>query len=277
MQVSLSTACLYIYPLRKTFELAQRAGFDGVELVIGPEVEWRGGDYVRRLSQEYALPVLSVHPPLYGYPGWQKLHRSIEPYLDKALALTRAVGAPLLVLHMPHARRFDGPIGRGFVDKLVTTRERMNGSGPLLALENSSKFRERDSNLILRTLPELRAFANAYDFPMTLDTAHAGTWNQDLIQALDYFDGRLMNVHLSDLRAVSPWVMQHPPLHSYLRQHQMPGSGYLPLRDFLRELKARGYRGPITYEVSPLSLQFWSPRRVEANLRACVDFVRETG
>ena len=64
MQISLSTACLYIYPLRKIFEIAQRVGFDGVELVISPEVEWRGGEYIRRLSDEYALPILSVHPPL---------------------------------------------------------------------------------------------------------------------------------------------------------------------------------------------------------------------
>ncbi len=275
IQVSLSTACLYVYPLRKTFELAKRAGFDGVELVIGPEVEWRGAAYLRRLSQEYDLPILTVHPPLFGYPGWQQVQRSIEPYFDKALAITRGVGAPVLVLHMPRAKQFDDPLARGFTDKVVSARERMNGSGPLLALENSSKFRERDSTFILHTLPELRAFADAHNFPMTLDTAHVGTWNLYLLQALDYFDGRLRNVHLSDLREVPDWVMQRPRLHSYLRQHQMPGSGYLPLRDFLRALKARGYRGPITYELSPLPLKFWSPRRAEQKLRECVDFVRE--
>ncbi len=273
MKVSLSTACLYLYPLRKTFELAKRAGFDGIELVIGPEVEWRGGDYIRRLSNEYALPILTVHPPLFAFPGWSKIHLTIEPYFEKAMRITRAVGAPLMVLHMPRAETFDDPIGRGFVRKLVSTRERLDGTGPRLALENSSKFRERDARYILRTLPDLRGFADAHDFPMTLDTAHVGTWDLDLISSLDYFEGRLANVHFSDLSEVPGWVMNLPKLHSYLRQHQMPGSGMLPLEEFLRELALRGYRGPITYELSPVALKFWSPQRVAEKLRECVDFV----
>lgn len=276
MKVSLSTACLYLYPLRKTFELAKRAGFDGVELVIGPEVEWRGGDYIRRLSDEYSLPILTVHPPLFAFPGWSNIHLSIEAYFDKAMHITRAVGAPLLVLHMPRAVTFDDLIGRGFVNKLVSARERLDGTGPRLALENSSKFRERDARFILRTLPDLRGFADAHDFLMTLDTAHLGTWGLDLIGSLDYFDGRLANVHFSDLRDVSDWVMRLPQLHSYVRQHQLPGSGMLPLKEFLRDLARRGYRGPITYELSPLPLKFWSPRQVAAKLRECVDFVRSS-
>ncbi len=275
MLISLSTACLYIYPLRKTFELAKRAGFDGVELVIGPEVEWRGPEYIRRLSQEYDLPILTVHPPLFGFPGWNKIHTSIEPYFDKAVQITRAVGAPLMVLHMPRAKSFDDRIGRGFIKKVVGAREQMNGGGPQLALENSSQFRARDPGYILRALPDLRGFADAHDFPMTLDTAHVGTWHLDLLDSLNYFDGRLRNVHLSDLREVPNWVLERPRLHSYLRQHQIPGTGHLPLKEFLRELKRRGYAGPVTYELSPLPLQLWSPRRAEEKLCECVEFVRE--
>lgn len=275
MKVSLSTACLYIYPLRKTFELAKRAGFDGVELVVGPEVEWRGGDYVRRLAQEYSLPVLTVHPPLFGYPGWEKVQQTNEPYIDRLSKIAHAVDAPLVVLHMPRAKSVDDILGRGFVNRLLLVRDRMNGVGPRFALENSPKFRERDRGYIFRSLPDLRRFADDYDFPMTLDTAHIGTWNTDLIRSLDYFDGRLVNVHFSDLRIVPNWQMRLPQLHSYVRQHQMPGSGFLPLKEFLRELANREYGGPITYELSPLPLKVWSLRRAGERLRECVDFVRE--
>jgi sugar phosphate isomerase/epimerase len=275
LKVSLSTASLYIYPLRKTFELAKAAGFDGVELVVGPEVEWRGGQYIKRLSQEYGLPVLTVHPPLFAIPGWSKSQITIEPYLDKLSGIAREVGAPVIVLHMPRTRRIDDRIGRGFVSKLLSARARLDGTGPRLALENSPKFRDRDAGYALRSLPDLRGFADMHDFPMTLDTAHIGTWNMDLIHALGYFDGRLANVHFSDLREVPGWVMKLPQLHSYLRQHQMPGSGFLPLKEFLRELDLRGYQGPITYELSPLALQFWSFRRAGGKLRECVGFVHE--
>jgi sugar phosphate isomerase/epimerase len=275
LKVSLSTGSLYIYPLRKTFSLAKRAGFDGVELVVGPEVEWRGSQYVKRLTREFDLPVLTVHPPLFAIPGWSKSQITIEPYLDKLSDLARSVGAPVAVIHMPHAKRIDDRIGSGFLGRLASARASLDGMGPKLALENSPKFRERDAGYILRSLPDLRGFAEKYDFPMTLDTSHVGTWNVDLIDSIGYFDGRLANVHFSDLRTVPEWVMKRPLLHSYLRQHQMPGSGFLPLKEFLRELARRGYPGPITYELSPLSLQFWSFHAAADRLKECVEFVHE--
>ncbi len=275
MQVSLSTASLYIYPLRKVFQLAKRTGFDGVELVISPEVEWRGPDYVQRLADEFDLPILTVHPPLFAFPGWRNIHTSVAPYFDKALALTRALGSPLLVLHTPRALRFDDPIGREYVDKIVGARRSLNGSGPRLALENSSRVRERAPNYILSNLKELRAFSDEHDFPMTLDTAHVATWGTDLLRSIDYFDGRLANVHLSDMRHVPDWTLRVPRIQSYIRTHQMPGEGDLPLHEFIRELGRRGYSGPITYELGPFPLRLWSPRLAEQKLRECVEFVRE--
>lgn len=273
MKVSLSTASLYVYPLRKTFDLAKRAGFDGVELVIGPEVEWRGGEYVKQLSREFALPIFSVHPPLYGFPGWSGINDSLEPYFDRAVKVTRAVDAPLMVVHMPRAKSLNDGIGSRFEKKVVLARQQLNGSGPLLAVENSSKMRAEDGDYVWRSLPDLRGFADAHDLPMTLDTAHIGTWDLDLLSSLNYFDGRVVNIHFSDLRDVPHWVLHAPRLHSYFRQHQFPGSGLLPLRGFLRELDVRGYKGPITYELSPFPLKFWSPRKAEQRLRECVEFV----
>ena len=130
LKVSLSTASLYIYPLRKTFELAKRAGFDGVELVVGPEVEWRGGDYIRRLSREYALPILTVHPPLFAFPGWSRVHITIEPYLDRLLSIARVVGSPLIVLHMPHAKRIDDKIGEWVCEKTDVHARAARWNGP---------------------------------------------------------------------------------------------------------------------------------------------------
>lgn len=276
MQLALSTGSLYLYPLRKIFELAKRAGFDGVELVIGPEVDWRGAAYVKQLSAEFNLPVLTVHPPLYGYPGWDAINESYAPYLDKALRLAAAVGARTLVVHPPRAYRADFGAGKEFIEKVVAVRRSHDGSGPLLGLENGSKFREEDRRYILRALPELREFADKYDCALTLDTAHIGTWDLDLLAALDFFDGRVVNVHFSDLRHVPHWLLNEPGLHSYFRQHQFPGTGVLPLRQCLCELQTRGYRGPITYELSPFALDAWAPWRVERKLRQAVEFVRHT-
>jgi hypothetical protein len=39
-------------------------------------------------------------------------------------------------------------------------------------------------------------------------------------------------------------------------------------------MHTRGYAGPITYELSPVPLKFWSPRAATAKLREAVAFVR---
>lgn len=274
MQISLSTGSLYIYPLRWTFALAKRAGFDALELVIGPEVDVRGADYVNQLAREFQLPVFTVHPPLYGYPGWNDINITYAPYLAKAVALTQAVGARLMVVHTPRLYNTSFEEGREFVDKVVAARNSINGAGPALGIENGAKFTGREFRYMLHGLPELREFAETHDLAMTLDTAHLGTFELDLLSSLEFFDGRVGNVHLSDLRDVPHWLMNQPRLHSYYRQHQFPGTGTLPLREFLRELKARGYDGTITYELSPLAVDALLPWRVEKKLRAAVEFVK---
>jgi len=243
--------------------------------VIGPEVDWRGAEYVKKLSHEFQLPILTVHPPLYGFRGWEDINITYAPYMEKAVALTDAVGARLMVVHPPRARRYEKGTGKEFVQQVVASRNAINGHGTLLGLENGAKFSDRDNNYILRALPELREFADKHDFAMTLDTSHIGTFELDLLDSLEFFDGRVANVHLSDLRDVPHWLMNQPRLHSYYRQHQFPGTGTLPLRELLRDLKARGYQGPITYELSPLAVNALTPWRVEKKLRAAVVFVRE--
>lgn len=274
LKVSLSTACLYIYPLRWMFAIARRAGFDGVELVISPEVEWRGGAFVRRLAKDYALQIYSVHPPLFQYPGWRGSFTNIAPFLPHALRVTQDVGAAVLVIHMPRSRDARTGVGREFVEGVVSTRMRLNGTGPRLSLENRAYFSVRNKGLILSTPQELRTFADTHDFTMTLDTAHVGTWGIDLLDAYASFSGRLANVHFSDLRDVSPNVERRPRLHSYVKQHQLPGAGKMPLVEFLRALTRDGYAGPITLELSPFALGIWNPRAAERKLKEAVEFVR---
>ena len=275
MIVSLSTACLYLYPLDWILAIARRAGFDGIELVISPEVEWRGGAYVRRLAKKYSLQVFSVHPPLLQFPGWRGSFESIVPFLSRALRVTQDARAPILVIHMPRSYDASVGVGREFVEGIVAARERLSGTGPRLALENRARFTVRSNGLILSSPQDLRAFADAHDFPMTLDTTHLGSWDLDLLEAYAFFRGRLSNVHLSDLREVSPRVERLARLHSYVKQHQLPGEGKLPLVELLRALARDAYAGPITLELSPTALSIWNPRAAERKLKQAVEFVRQ--
>ena len=99
MELSLSTGCIYVYPLRFVFGIARESGFVGVELVVSPEVELRGGRYVRHLAESSGLTIFSLHPPILPFPGWSD-YRTIVP---KLIDLALEADAEYVVLHPPSA------------------------------------------------------------------------------------------------------------------------------------------------------------------------------
>ncbi len=269
LKLSLSTGSLYLYPLHTIFKMAKEAGFSGVELVAGPEVLLRGGKYVRELSERYALPILSLHPPL---PPFSELDvKIIAPWL---VELAWEVHCPLVILHTPKVIDLNGKLGRSYLETVVKSRWRVEGTATKIAIENRVFSREQDWDYALGDLRELRAFADEHDLALVLDTAHAGTSTYSLTEAYRFFDGRLANVHLSDIRYVPP-LLDIPRLHNSLKHHQMPGCGWLPLVGFLRELVVNGYSGPVTLEVSPLALGIWWPPRVRHNLIRYMTYIEE--
>ena len=266
LRLSFSTGALYHMPLRTVFLLAREAGLDGVELVDGPEVLLRGPAYVLRLSCEYGLPVFSVHPPVLPYPGMQDARRTLR----RLVFVAQGVQCNLVVLHTPKTASTEHPQWRAFLQAL---HEHSN-SGVRVSLENAGFFRPTDGRYLLHDVHALSAFARLHDLPVTFDTAHAGTTPFPLLESLAAFNGRIVNVHLSDLvrRRIFPdWR----PLHTFLLHHQMPGKGVLPLADLVRVLLRSGYSGPLTLEISPTALRAWSVALVRSGLAEAVRFVRE--
>jgi sugar phosphate isomerase/epimerase len=269
MELSLSTGCIYIYPLRNIFSIARESGFVGVELVVGPEVELRGGRYVRRLAESYGLTIFSLHPPILPFPGWSDYRTVVPKLIDLALE----AGAGYVVLHPPDARSLTDGRGRRYLEALREGLQRTEGTDLHIALENRAFFRSRDRDYVLSDLRELRAFADELDLPLVLDTSHAATSSYSLAEAYQLLADRLVNVHLSDMRS-PPWPLSIHFLHTYLKHHQIPGDGQLPLVDFLSRLAADGYCGPITLEISPIALRIWWPPSVKSQLARCVAYVQ---
>lgn len=263
LEICLSGASLYLYPLRYTFRLAKELGFSGLELAMGPEVRWRGGRYVRELSQKYALPVYGLHPPMFSGPQGLNL----KELLPRMVHLGREMGCRMLVIHAPKVTTLEEGGLRGLEALFEARREDL-----LLSLENLALFREEDRGYLLGDLHQLRGFAERHGLHLTLDTAHAGTFGYDLIEAYEILRPRLVNIHLSDLRHKKPmggWSYSQ----TFFQHHQMPGEGYLPLGELLRRLNRDGYPGPITVEISPFALGAWWPRKARGNLERCLAFV----
>jgi len=270
IRLSLSTGCLYIYPLMSIFAIAKNTGFDGLELVISPELTLRGSAYVKSLMRRYDLPVFSMHPPLFPYPGWADL----PSLIPKATKLALEVGCPVLVVHPPKTESLDSVYGQRYVRAVLESRETLRDTTTRISIENPGIFRQRDLSFALHAPAALRAFVDRYDLPVTLDTAHAGSADFPLLDLLSLMEDRLINVHFSDV-GYPPRLLDRPFLDTYFKHHQLPGDGWLPLERFLRQLVDLGYAGPLTLELSPVALRIWWPPAVRRRLGVCVAWIRK--
>ena len=61
--IALSTGSLYTYGTARVFELAARAGYDGVEVLVDHRRDTHQPGYLRRLVAEFAQPIVALHSP----------------------------------------------------------------------------------------------------------------------------------------------------------------------------------------------------------------------
>lgn len=268
MKVSTSTGSLYLFPLKWALDVVAGAGFDGIELAVSVEAVARGPEAVRGLAEVRDLRVLSVHPPLLSLPGWNSFADTA-----KMVDFAARVGASVVVQHTPNSRSLDGSEGMAWQRAMEEARRRGEERGVTLALENRAVFRNEQRSCALADPESLHRFAQEHDFPLTLDTSHAASWSWDSLDVYELFRDRLVNLHLSDFKALPAWL-DRPALHTYIKHHQLLGSGDLPLLELLSRVQTDGYTGLVTLELSPLALQAWWPARLRRNLAASVSFVR---
>ena len=273
MLISLSTACLFPRSLSTVFALAREAGFDGLELVIDPTVARHGSKYVSQLVGDFQLPVLSVHPPLFPLPGWREARERCLGTVE----LGRVLGCRVIVLHAPYTRSERGYEG---VLRSIKRGQGVDSDGGI-ALENgrwlsAGTSDEDGGQAAIAHFHYIKDLAREQGWGLTLDTTHAGCAGVDILEAYELFKGRLVNIHLSDLRSLSwPRFLRRIPLiYDNLVQHHLPGKGALPLEALLRRLRFDSYQGLLTVEASPLAFQVWSLGQVRKSLQRVLQLCR---
>ena len=273
--VALSTGSVYTYGTARAFEIAARAGYDGVEVIVDDRWDTRQATYLRRLIDEHGLPVLSVHSPfaMLRIPGWP---RAEVERIKLALALAETIGARTLNLHVPlRVRDFSlGFAGRswrlgvpGPSPDQRTFREWLTGGG-LAVLQANSAVRVTVENLPLRrmlgrkvnvhalnTWDELERFES-----LCLDTTHTGTTGADVVAIYERLAPRVKHIHLSDYDG----KYQHRPI----------GAGYLPLGPFLDAVAADGFEGVLVVELDPGGLPVHDEAKVVEVVRQNLAFCR---
>lgn len=270
MKIALSLGSLYGFPLRGVLKLVRETGFEGIELLITPEVMLRGPRTVRALVEDQGLAVHVVHRGLVPLPGWTERGTGIGRMVD----LAAEVGAPTVVVHPPRGvGSFSDPVASRFTEK-VDAAAAAGGDRVTIAIENLSLKSEADRKNPFNDLPTLRRYAEDHGLGMTLDTSHAASWGHDLLAAFAPFRGRLHNLHLSDFQPRTGWRALDA-LNNHFVQHQAPGHGVLPLQALLETMAAENYDGNVSLEVGPIPTRAWWRPALRRNLAAMSRYVRE--
>jgi sugar phosphate isomerase/epimerase len=258
MKFSLSTASLFPRGPESIFSLAKGAGFDGIELALTPDLVGRKASFWRHISDAHDMPILSIHAPYFDrrlrIPGRERDEETLE--------LAVALNCPVVTFHV-YWRFATGERGRRRFDQLRAYQLRY-GERTTIAIENGARpHRPGEALAALDYVSTMQSYVEEGDFAVTFDTSHAAAHEGGLPATFDALNSRFANVHFSDLkkRWVPPGLSRIPLLEMHYRshfvEHQMPGTGSLPLGDVLNWLHRDGYAGPITFEISPVVLGVW--------------------
>jgi sugar phosphate isomerase/epimerase len=262
-----------VYPLRAeaAFEYAARLGYDGVELMVWSEAASQDVDAIKKLSERYRVPVLSVHAPcllisqrVWGSNPITKLERSVRA--------AEELGAQTVVVHPPF--RWQRRYADGFSDQVAALEE---SSEVMVAVENMFPFRadrffgadqtrERMRRRGGGPGPGISAFAPSYD-PLdgnhahyTLDLSHTSTAGTDALEMAERMGAGLVHLHLCD-GSGSP-----------SDEHLVPGRGTEPTAETCELLANSQFAGHVILEVSTSSAR--SAHEREVMLAESLQFAR---
>lgn len=273
MRVSFAVGALTFYPVATTFAFAAEGGAQGVELLVDSSILARGPERYSRMATQHKLPVLTVHSMLQF-----RKQSLIETIANDVASIRFAATIPTceaVVLHPPMTGPRPSPDLNRWLEAISQARAESCNPNLRLGLENRGENHDGVEAQFLDDLARLRRLAEEWDLSITLDIAHAASHGLDVIAATQACLPKLANVHLSD---ANDREMRGGVRNGLFRDHQVPGEGRLPLAEVVGALRAGGYRGPLTIELSPMSLRaFWPPaakRRARLAIQRVQEFVR---
>lgn len=276
-RVLLSTGSLHVMDLAAAFEVAAETGFDGVEVLCDRRWSTRDPDYLAGLEGRVGLPIAVLHAPFSSLgptlPGWPSPLGPRER-LNQTVRLAESLGAGTVVLHPPaRVGWFSVGLGkRSWVLPLPwqTDPEHFKDwcGTELPAYQDTTAVKIAVENLPVRHFlgrriepawySTVEEWAQAHRW-LTLDTTHWGTRGLDPLQAYRAARSKVAHVHLSDFGP---------------KEHQLPGTGHLPLGSFLDGLVADDFCGTVSLELDPYRLAFSDGARLQEQLRDALAFCR---
>lgn len=242
--------------IRESFELAKNLKVDGVEIVIFAQTRFYQND-ITALSNEYKIPILSIHQPPWSYYGIYHEENMFE-FAAKHNASINA--HPLKdpdILGKTAGRYFSWLSRNSNKYKVPVMIENMPLSKkyiPYLSVLFLSSFNPTTSDF--RKISEV---CETYKFGFTLDTDHLQISSPGEYKDFEIIYPYMQSVHLSSFDSSG----EHLPLDV----------GNLKSREFLQELKKRNYSNLITLELTPH--YFYDKKKYFEDIKRSISIVQE--
>ncbi len=275
-RIILSTGSLYTLETGHVFALAAETGFDGIEIMCDPRPITRDPAALQALSEQYTLPILTLHSPFLklALPDWEDAQDEVSR-VCRTLQLAERLNAESIVVHLPwrigvkqfwlssHFVSVPWPFERRY------NRMKMWIANELAAVQRGTPVRIAIENMPVRSLLGLHINASwwnsidewsrVHDW-LTLDTTHWGTLGINPVDAYRAARERVQHVHLSNYDG---------------REHRLPHRGHLDLAAFLQALAADDFAGTVSLEAGPDVLEAPDENAIRRNLQASIDFMRQ--
>jgi sugar phosphate isomerase/epimerase len=253
-RLACSTSCFWMWELDRAFGAIAEAGFDAVELMVTRDPDTQASDVPRRLAKQEGVSIVAVHAPMLVFTrrvwGPNFLH-----IIERSGQLAKGVGAGVVVVHPPYL--WELRYQAWLLGQLDHYREE---HGIVVSVENM--FHLWVGGRPVRGHRWVSPSEVARFPQITLDTSHCGVDGQDILEALERVGHQTAHIHLSD------------NLGQQRDSHALPGTGILPLEDFVKRLPDAGFEGALSLELDLRDLVRNETKAVEA-LRRARDFCAE--
>lgn len=245
MKISFFTNSLHRWPIEKSFEVASRFGYDGIEIWGGrphayaPDMRPEDIQKIKDLSVKYNLPIVSFEPEmaclLWRDQRW--IDESME-YFRQCIDFCKAIGCPYMVMaalqcSYEYSTDEDWAQFIKYMKELAAYSESVDGV--TMILETVTPW---EGNILIRSDDTVRALKEI-DSPKVkamLDLAAPLTVGEPSSNYFEKLGKDLVHVHLVDCK-------------KDVEDHLILGDGELPVEEVLSMLDSYGYDGYCSVEL----------------------------
>ena len=231
------------YGLERIFEFAKAAGYDGLEIGVGPNFDTQNPAYIKKLSERYDLPV-------------------------KAFSIKAKQEEALCTVYQHTVREFEGVTMNLVPAQSLSFQYKkwMEELVPKLAQKYNLMACRRNVPMetMLGFLPNrtdnsvasLRQQGN-----VCLDLTALALSNDDIMKAIEEAGNALKHVYISNVFKKKPYCV---PVH-----------GVLPLESFLTKLARKSYNGHFTVYVQAQELFEGDDEQIVAKMIESREFIEQ--